>query len=251
MTGAVILSSIPRRGGASRGGMRAMRGHQNPVPPPPNNSNQPPTPPMCHKHRCQYTEQSQTRGWDCTRAVWQLHWHIITVTPLGTNPAEDTVCLCLVVTCKQTWQTEQVITDGFTKGSAAHVSLNSVRLLWRGLFLNVSKILIQLTRFLERGWKIALPNTGVTILANCRLQFWNKDNTNGETKINRVAQRDTVCRLSNTEWTRHGMRPMFNLKIWLTVTKLQYFDQYKLLLQIYWQILSYCRYIGIGVHVSQ
>lgn len=33
--GAVIVSSIPRRGGASRGGRRAMRGHQlNPVPPP-------------------------------------------------------------------------------------------------------------------------------------------------------------------------------------------------------------------------
>lgn len=36
MTGDVILSSIPRRGGSSRGGMRAMRGHRlNPVPPSP------------------------------------------------------------------------------------------------------------------------------------------------------------------------------------------------------------------------
>lgn len=33
--GAVFLSSIPRRGGASRGGTRAIRGHEaNPVPPP-------------------------------------------------------------------------------------------------------------------------------------------------------------------------------------------------------------------------
>lgn len=51
MTGDVILSSIPRRGGASRGRMRAMRGHQlNPVPPPPLH-HPPPTTTAVTKHQ--------------------------------------------------------------------------------------------------------------------------------------------------------------------------------------------------------
>lgn len=44
----------------------------------------------------------------------------------------------------------------------------------------------QTTDFLGRGWWIVLPNTGVAILANCGLLFWNKYNATGDTRINRL-----------------------------------------------------------------